>query len=214
MSVEGKEQLAKAEMELRHRLSLKDFEAYQIWQTEWRASLSTTEWQTVLDKLADVGWEVWVADSMAVVASAAKLREAKHAAALERESLAGTPGNGLLESIASIVRGLYQVRLVRYLVGVGIAVGIFAVFTLFQGNEVKDYLAQQGFEVASVSAVTRIHQINVEVDTTDGEYARRVCEALRGVYATDDGIEMRPSVFYDPPGHWYSGTAAQPCRRS
>src|SRR3990172_1518292 len=103
--------------------------------------------------------------------------------------------------LALVPLGEIPVGIQRWLLGIGVAVGIFAVVNFFQGNEVKDYLNQQGFDVASAEVATQIHQINVEVDTTDGDYARRVCEALRGLYATDDGTELRPVVFYDPPGH-------------
>jgi hypothetical protein len=103
--------------------------------------------------------------------------------------------------------------LIRWALGIGISIAVFAVVSFFNGNDVKDYLSQQGLQVASVEVAAQYFTIRVDVGNSDGNLARRVCEALRGVYTREgDGAELSPRVQYD--GGSYSGSFAQSCSRS
>lgn len=102
----------------------------------------------------------------------------------------------------------------RWMLGVGGAVAVAAIVMTQNGNEVRDYLQEQGFDqISNVEVAGRIAQINVDVDSTSARYATDVCEALRGRFTDDDGRQYAVYVFYEPYGS-IVGTPSQRCHSS
>ncbi len=101
----------------------------------------------------------------------------------------------------------------RWAVGMVAAIGIGAVVITQNGNDVKDYLSQQGFEeISNVEVSTQIRTIRVDLDSTNVTYAMSVCEALRGRFSDGKGGDMGVRILFNPPYRAATGSANQPCQ--